>query len=132
MNDERDGRQPDLIHDFGHSLLDPRAVRHAVREALGTNEFATSDVTLVASELVTNVVEHTDDGGQVRLWTGDPLLLEVEDSEPKVPTISMSPDEGGGRGLSIVARLTEQWGIRGTATGKTIWASFRRHRQPPP
>jgi hypothetical protein len=30
-------------------------------------------------------------------------------------------DEGG-RGLLLVAQLTERWGSRQTPTGKTIWA----------
>jgi hypothetical protein len=39
-------------------------------------------------------------------------------------------DEGG-RGLMLVAQLTEAWGTRYTSTGKTIWTeqTMARHNR---
>ena len=48
------------------------------------------DVRLPASELVTTVVKHTDDGGELRAWVprpGVPLRPEVEDPDPALPDI---------------------------------------------
>ena len=63
-----------------------------------------------------------DPGGVER----EHLLLEVRDSGTGVPSIQRSlPDEVSGRGLLIVSRLAERWGIRPGPAGKTVWAQFR-------
>ena len=126
MRVERERGEPGLAVSFSHHRDDSRMVRHVVRPWIRAGGSLADDVTLAASELVANVVEHTDDGGRVRLWDQDPLLLEVDDHEHGLPRLREHPDESGGRGLAIVGRLAESWGVRVTPSGKTVWATFRR------
>ncbi|WP_129843157.1 SpoIIE family protein phosphatase [Streptomyces sp. RFCAC02] len=79
---------------------------------------------LVVSELVTNAIRHAAPPIQLRLIRGESsLICEVSDSSSTAPHLrrARTYDEGG-RGLLLVAQLTQQWGTRQTATGKTIWA----------
>ncbi|WP_052851122.1 ATP-binding SpoIIE family protein phosphatase [Streptomyces avicenniae] len=79
---------------------------------------------LVVSELVTNAIRHAAPPIQLRLIRGESsLICEVSDSSSTAPHLRRARtfDEGG-RGLLLVAQLTQQWGTRQTATGKTIWA----------
>ncbi|MFI6700256.1 ATP-binding protein [Streptomyces sp. NPDC050509] len=86
------------------------------------------DVSLVATELTTNVVQHargTGDFFDIALRCRDSvLILEVSDSfRWKMPEL-MKPgdDDTGGRGLVIVDSLCEKWGVRPRDPGKTVWA----------
>ncbi|MFE1454503.1 SpoIIE family protein phosphatase [Streptomyces sp. NPDC058735] len=78
---------------------------------------------LVVSELVTNAIRHAQPPIQLRLIHDTTLICEVSDGANTAPHLrrARSFDEGG-RGLLLVAQLTERWGTRQSATGKTIWA----------
>jgi anti-sigma regulatory factor (Ser/Thr protein kinase) len=78
---------------------------------------------LVVSELVTNAIRHAEPPIQLRLIHDTTLICEVSDGGNTAPHLrrARSYDEGG-RGLLLVAQLTERWGTRQCATGKTIWA----------
>ena len=80
-------------------------------------------VELVVSELVTNAIRHGHPPVQLRLIRDTTLICEVSDSSSSSPHLRRARvfDEGG-RGLLIVAQLTQRWGSRHTRTGKTIWA----------
>ncbi|MFC9949776.1 ATP-binding protein, partial [Streptomyces prasinus] len=128
--------------------LAPGAARALVRAALaewteqvlpGTEHLTTragDDAVLIASELVTNAVVHA--GTEVRLScrleadTGA-LVIEVADRHPTRSPRDGEPDappgEGPespeyGRGLRLVAALSEAWGItyRPGAHTKSVWA----------
>ncbi|MFJ9539927.1 SpoIIE family protein phosphatase [Streptomyces sp. NPDC101225] len=77
---------------------------------------------LVASELVTNAIRHATGPVQLRLLRDRALICEVSDGSSTSPRLrrARSEDEGG-RGLFLVARLTERWGTRYTPYGKVIW-----------
>ncbi|WP_406727597.1 ATP-binding SpoIIE family protein phosphatase [Streptomyces sp. GD-15H] len=89
------------------------------------------DATLIASELVTNAVVHA--GTEVRLACrleeeSGALVVEVTDrhpsraprgGEPEAPPHE-SPEHG--RGLLLVAALSEAWGITYRPGTKTVWA----------
>jgi PAS domain S-box-containing protein len=82
------------------------------------------DVTeLVASELVTNAIRHATAPIQLRLIKDLALICEVSDASSTTPHLRRAHtfDEGG-RGLMLVAQLTEDWGTRHTSRGKVIWA----------
>lgn len=107
--------------------------RHFIRGYLATNAPDASDdhleqVSLVASELVTNAVTHGS-------APGDPLRLiidaddrctriEVHDSIHRHPRIHAATDnDTSGRGLAIVdAVCAGRWGANDTDTGKSVWA----------
>ncbi|MEU1694248.1 ATP-binding protein, partial [Streptomyces hirsutus] len=112
--------------------LAPGSARALVRAALaewteralpGTEHLTTragDDATLIASELVTNAVVHA--GTEVRLScrleaeTGA-LVIEVADRHPSRSPRDSEPDAPSGespeygRGLRLVAALSEAWGI---------------------
>jgi CHASE3 domain sensor protein len=77
---------------------------------------------LVVSELVTNAIRHGTPPIQLRLIRDHTLICEVSDTSSTAPHLRRARvfDEGG-RGLLLVAQLTQGWGARQTTTGKTIW-----------
>ncbi|WP_435866672.1 SpoIIE family protein phosphatase [Streptomyces yokosukanensis] len=86
---------------------------------------------LILSELITNAIRYGAEPIAVRLLRTEPmgspdagtLILEVADGSSTSPHLRRAKltDEGG-RGLFLVARFSERWGTRYTATGKVIWA----------
>ncbi|MGW2703651.1 SpoIIE family protein phosphatase [Streptomyces sp. NPDC001340] len=77
---------------------------------------------LVASELVTNAYRYAAGPVTLRLIRTHSLTCEVSDTSHTSPHLrrALSTDEGG-RGLFLVAQLTERWGTRYTRDGKTVW-----------
>ncbi|MET7289521.1 SpoIIE family protein phosphatase [Streptomyces sp. NPDC005573] len=81
---------------------------------------------LVVSELVTNAIRYGARPIRLRLiQDGTTLICEVSDTSHTAPHLRRAKifDEGG-RGLLLVAQLTQRWGSRHTADGKTIWAEL--------
>ncbi|WP_217208721.1 SpoIIE family protein phosphatase [Streptomyces sp. AC550_RSS872] len=110
---------------------DPSAVAQTRKDALAQLEAwgledAAFVTELVVSELVTNAIRHAEPPVQLRLihLTHDTsLICEVSDGGTTAPHLrrARTYDEGG-RGLLLVAQLTQRWGTRQTSKGKTIWA----------
>src|SRR5581483_11101200 len=108
----------------------PAAAGHVARaRSLTTDQLEawqleeTSFVTeLVVSELVTNAIRYGSPPIQLRLIRDTALICEVSDGSNTAPHLRRARvfDEGG-RGLLLVAQLTQRWGTRHTASGKTIW-----------
>ncbi|MCK7622233.1 SpoIIE family protein phosphatase [Streptomyces sp. RS10V-4] len=78
---------------------------------------------LVLSELVTNAIRYGTPPVRVRLLRDRSLVCEVADGSNTSPHLryAATTDEGG-RGLFLVAQLTDRWGTRYTPQGKVIWA----------
>lgn len=77
---------------------------------------------LLASELVGNVVRHARGPVHLRLIRGRSLICEVSDGSATTPRIRRAAEtDEGGRGLQLVAALSQRWGTRYTADGKCIW-----------
>jgi anti-sigma regulatory factor (Ser/Thr protein kinase) len=78
---------------------------------------------LILSELVTNAIRYGGDPIHVRVLYDRTLICEVFDSSSTSPHLRYAAmtDEGG-RGLFLVAQLSERWGTRYTPAGKVIWA----------
>lgn len=78
---------------------------------------------LVVSELVTNAIRYGGAPIQLRLIRDNSLICEVSDASSTSPHLrrARTYDEGG-RGLLLVAQLTDRWGTRPNGNGKTIWA----------
>ncbi|WP_257234468.1 SpoIIE family protein phosphatase [Streptomyces sp. JV178] len=78
---------------------------------------------LIVSELVTNAIRHATGPVQLRLLRDRALICEVFDGSGTSPRLRRARTEDeGGRGLFLVAQLTERWGTRYTPDGKIIWA----------
>ncbi|MER8223558.1 SpoIIE family protein phosphatase [Streptomyces sp. NPDC094143] len=81
---------------------------------------------LVVSELVTNAIRYAGGPIQLRLIRERTLVCEVSDGSSTAPHLRRARDfDEGGRGLLLVAQLTDAWGTRHTPRGKTIWCEQR-------
>ncbi|MFB6847289.1 SpoIIE family protein phosphatase [Streptomyces sp. NPDC056373] len=96
------------------------AVRWLSDRGLEETAFAAE---LILSELITNAVRHGAAPIRVRLLYGRALICEVSDASNTAPHLrrAASTDEGG-RGLFLVAQLSQSWGTRYLPEGKVIWA----------
>ncbi|MEH0447892.1 SpoIIE family protein phosphatase [Streptomyces sp. B21-102] len=103
----------------------PRARKFAVDQvdAWGLEE-AAFVTELVVSELVTNAIRYGEPPIRLRLIRDTSLICEVSDASNTAPHLRRARafDEGG-RGLLLVAQLTQGWGTRHTSNGKTIWCA---------
>ncbi|GAA0933955.1 MULTISPECIES: ATP-binding protein [Streptomyces violaceusniger group] len=86
------------------------------------------DVCIVATELLSNVHKHAGGGpADVSLWYpfGDILWLLVSDSSASAPIVR-DPDieTTSGRGMKVIAGLTEYWHVLPTRTGKIVACRF--------
>ncbi|MFJ7074205.1 SpoIIE family protein phosphatase [Streptomyces sp. NPDC098781] len=107
---------------------DPAAVSGARRfasdilTAWGLEEMSFT-TELAVSELVTNAIRYGKSPIQLRLILQSTLMCEVSDASSTAPHLRRARifDEGG-RGLLLVAQLTERWGTRHGREGKVIWA----------
>jgi histidine kinase-like protein len=94
------------------------------------------DIVVVVSELLTNALRHAMPR-PARVWQRAPIRLgllqpgpcvmcAVSDPSEEVPS-PREPDwyEETGRGLHVVASLSDEWGCTPPgATGKVVWATF--------
>lgn len=77
---------------------------------------------LVVSELVTNAIRYAGGPVGLRLIRDRVLVCEVSDPSSTQPRLRRAREtDEGGRGLFLVAQLTDRWGCRFTGSGKTIW-----------
>jgi anti-sigma regulatory factor (Ser/Thr protein kinase) len=107
----------------------PALARHAVREVLAgldLDDRQADDIMLVASELVTNAVEHGERPARLELDHDDGrLTMRVFDAGETAPELRVpSPREARSRGLQLVERLATRWGYRRCEGGKYVWAVF--------
>ncbi|WP_330172523.1 SpoIIE family protein phosphatase [Streptomyces sp. NBC_01498] len=113
---------------------DPEALssaRHMVRAAVRAwgAQGRSDDVELVADELMTNALTHTEGGATVivRVLPGAErrLRLEVEDGSSALPRIRDAGETGvSGRGLVLVDVLADEWGVDSRGSGKCVWTEF--------
>ncbi len=102
--------------------------RQATRDALATWRLAYLEETavLLVSELVTNAVRHAQGTHAIVLelqTAGTWLRIEVQDADPRWPQPRIPAGfDGSGFGFVLVDAMASKWGVRGTATGKAVWA----------
>ncbi|MER6674136.1 SpoIIE family protein phosphatase [Streptomyces sp. NPDC000983] len=114
---------------------DPDALsqaRHMIRAAVRawSSGDSADEIELVADELITNALMHTEGSAIVtlRVLTGSEprLRVEVEDSSSALPRRREAGDEGvSGRGLLLVELLADEWGVEARGGGKCVWCEFR-------
>jgi anti-sigma regulatory factor (Ser/Thr protein kinase) len=105
----------EIAADLGRRAVDPAAI---------------DDVVLVASELVSNAIRHAP-ATQTHdvCWDFDPtgVTVRVRDSSDRYPVQrAASSAEPGGRGLRIIAAMSDGWGVQPVpGGGKEVWAHIR-------
>lgn len=86
-------------------------------------------VSLGVCELLTNVHLHAGADKRCTLelrWTGRNLTAAVLDASSRLPRLRCaSPLVTTGRGLPMVANLSDSWGTHATADGKVVWFTIR-------
>ena len=99
--------------------------RHYVEAHLdGAPADVVDSVMLMTSELATNSIRHAASDFDVAIdRTPGALRIEVTDRGSGVPTVlSPEPTQPSGRGLKIVSRLADDWGVTAVdANSKTVW-----------
>ncbi|MEW2049680.1 SpoIIE family protein phosphatase [Streptomyces sp. NPDC005476] len=113
---------------------DPEALseaRHMISAAVRTWGAGdrSDEVELVADELITNALMHTEGAAIVTLrvltGTGHRLRVEVEDTSSALPRRREAGESGvSGRGLLLVDRLADAWGVEARGGGKCVWCEF--------
>ncbi|NEB83818.1 SpoIIE family protein phosphatase [Streptomyces anulatus] len=108
-----------------------RSSRHMIRAAVrawGAKDRA-DEIELAADELITNALMHTDGGAVVtiRVLAGSErrLRVDVEDRSSALPRRRDAGESGvSGRGLMLVDRLADVWGVESRGSGKCVWCEF--------
>jgi anti-sigma regulatory factor (Ser/Thr protein kinase) len=92
---------------------------------------------LLSSELVTNAVVHAHSAISLEAayddrLAGDPGggVLRIEVADRSASDFDLQPHEvtlgeEGGRGLAIVARLANHWGVEPSPSGKRVWFTLQ-------
>jgi anti-sigma regulatory factor (Ser/Thr protein kinase) len=80
---------------------------------------------LVVSELATNAVRHARTAYELAVRLFPTVRVEVADGSPTpvVPKQPATTDESG-RGLLIVDRCAQRWGVAERPPGKVVWAEL--------
>ncbi|MFP3986505.1 SpoIIE family protein phosphatase [Streptomyces sp. E11-3] len=122
--DENQVATLDLPHDPA-AVADARAWTGRLLATWGLDDLAFV-TELVVSELVTNAIRYGHPPVQLRVLRDTMLIVEVFDGNSTAPHLRHAQvfDERG-RGLMLVAQLTDQWGTRHSHRGKTIWCEQR-------
>jgi anti-sigma regulatory factor (Ser/Thr protein kinase) len=115
---------------FPGELASSIAVRQWVRaEAREVPLQVTDAIVVVVTELASNAIRHARTAFTVRLSRTDGAVrVEVHDTGTGTPTERLvGPTDITGRGLQIVAALSDEWGVvaEPNGSGKTVWAAFR-------
>jgi hypothetical protein len=81
---------------------------------------------LVVNELVTNALLYGRSPVELVLRrTATMLYVEVFDASGHLPRRRLaSTEDEGGRGLHLVAALSQRWGVRPAGDGKAVWAAI--------
>jgi len=99
------------------------AARRFVTNALSSCDIDIGLVSLLVSELVSNVVLHAHTRLEVTVYRRDGhIRVTVTDESPVIPAMKQyAPDSVTGRGLTMVDSVAERWGIDENASGKAVW-----------
>jgi anti-sigma regulatory factor (Ser/Thr protein kinase) len=114
--------------DLPPELGSPGAARALIRSiclAWDVDDGVCEDASMVASELVANVVDHAGTPCTLTVSVDDDgLLIDVRDFYPCAPPQPqpVDPNRRRGRGLQVVAAVSARWGVTPFRDGKSVWA----------
>ncbi|MDQ1428211.1 MAG: hypothetical protein QOK39_1687 [Acidimicrobiaceae bacterium] len=99
-------------------------------DAAGATEAHVADrIGLVTSELVTNAIVHARTDLEVLIQISGPeVYVEVADGTPSLVAPQRPIEDTGGRGLVLVAALSDAWGVAEVdqGRGKRVWVRVSR------
>lgn len=95
----------------------------------GVGPDAAGGALLLVSELVTNGILHAGTEIEVEATlAGGRLRVEVADADPNVPVRrNPAPTATSGRGLRLVERVADRWGVERHDGGKAVWFELAVH-----
>jgi hypothetical protein len=112
-----------VTESFAPSPSEIGAARHFAQTAAEAWGCASSDLSLVVSELATNACVHARSPFTVSLRRhGSRVVVEVTDEDPTPAVVGPPATGSSGRGMQIVAALACEWGVTGHHPGKSVWA----------
>jgi anti-sigma regulatory factor (Ser/Thr protein kinase) len=87
------------------------------------------ELNLAVSELVTNAVIHArSDIGLTLVDQGDCVQVRVRDRVNSPPRKRFpGADDTGGRGILLIERIADHWGIEPEPPGKVVWLDLTKH-----
>lgn len=108
----------------------PGRAREWVRDICATCglDARADDAALIVSELVTNVLLHanTDCLVVAELGGGTVRVAVMDEDSRDVRPVAAADSAERGRGLQIVAALSDAWGIDYQPAGKSVWFTLTR------
>jgi anti-sigma regulatory factor (Ser/Thr protein kinase) len=114
--------------EFAAKISAPRAARRFVVSTLRrwhASHDLSDHAALVSSEMAANAVIHARSPFSVTLRADRALVrVEVRDARPADVGAQHRLVARPGRGLGIVAALSQRWGIDAASGGKVVWAEF--------
>lgn len=119
---------PSLIDDLLPMAGSPRHARDIATEACLRWDLPDliGAATVIASELVTNVIDHVGTMATLRISLRPRFVtIGVRDGSTVEPRHG-TPGPDGGRGLLLVEALAHSWGWLPVDGGKVVWASLSR------
>lgn len=108
----------------------PACARRVVRAMLGAWRLdgLVDDAQLLASELITNVLQHAPRAETLELEimsTDAALRIGLADGSSIRPVVrELSDDRPHGRGMFIVDALASRWGVEDRDGGKQVWVEL--------
>lgn len=109
--------------EFSAEASSVSGARRFVLGAAGVDDPIAESLQLAVSEVATNAVLHARSPFRVRVSRNSrSVLVEVFDRSSTLPSKKdYGPAAPTGRGLTIVERVTHDWGVRATDEGKWVW-----------
>ncbi|WP_052069897.1 ATP-binding protein [Streptacidiphilus albus] len=97
---------------------------------LQLDEEITADLALCTHEVVSNAVDHTNGPVEVTVtWMRyQRLRVQVSDYSTALPSLDMTSDTAGCRGLDVLEALSLAWGWEPNPRGKFVWFEVGLHR----
>jgi anti-sigma regulatory factor (Ser/Thr protein kinase) len=104
------------------------AARRFVRDVLSNQPLEVKDAAeLMASELTANCVRHARTDFELEIHAQEEIRIEVLDTGSGTPRLlSPTPEQPTGRGLRIVDKMSNAWGVREVNNGKAVWFTISR------
>lgn len=119
------------------SVHGARNVLARVADEWKLDESTRAPADLAVSELVTNALLHAGTPIRLRLSRlGGGVKVEVFDGDRRLPVVSSANPESllanrsmTGRGLALIATISDRWGADPAGAGKVIWAELGTDRR---